>query len=359
MKAIKSLSIASVLLAAIVCITGCGSSNAPNSPVAHRMINENDSSAVLRFLIEDVGIDPDQLKDMDIDEMAEYVRNNTELFTRRFSFALGWSYFPELNQRRVTYIMLIASERLDQKNVVFPKALTDLEEVHTLDINGGGFNHPLPEDVCKFKKLRKLCITYTDIPELPENLFNENMEYVAISGNSSLRRVPTSVLRLDSKTDPSRRFVIAANNSLSGKCPAIKNAWIWMNNNNFDEIDWESISEKYLGKDGQVHATGPMLYGNRLYGEIPENILSDTVRLINYYDFQFSHWQSECIRPANMPSEQELEKMRREYINSHPDDIIFATPVDESPGAGSFPSMPTLIRNGKNHERTALIYVVE
>ena len=316
--------------------TGCDSSSPeppepPNEPI-HRLFNEQDSTIMTRLIHQELGVPTDSMQGktyieihlwlMEKQLQGEYIGDIVPEVT--------WTFHEDLLQFRVTGLMLSSYYDGDKPGALVPDYLGALDSLHNFDLQYN-FGGELPEYFSEYPRLTEIVIYGTKLRSLPDGLFNKNTEWLYIVENDMLTRVPSSVSELDNYDKPTRRFQIWANRNMGGECPAITNALVNMSENNYTSMDWAGVARKYLGSDGEVHNTGAYLKSNRLSAPIPEEILRDTVALCNFADLQFGY-QQDGIRPSNMPSDEEIKRMKEEYIRNHPEDVIFATSPGRKPG---------------------------
>lgn len=204
---------------------------------------------------------------------------------------------------------------------VIPESIKNLDYLTDLLIFGKGWTGNMPDYIADIKNLKSLSICSTSYYSLPDDIFTEDMVMVDIDCNDNLVSLPSSVTRLTNKWEGDRVFFIFANESLSGKVPPITNAAIGMWKNGFTSFDYNGISKRHRGPDGKVYLTGAFLEGCHINELVPDSILSDTVALCDF-NTQLGGYQ-EGGRPANMPSYEEIIKMRKEYIRNHPEDSLF------------------------------------
>lgn len=205
---------------------------------------------------------------------------------------------------------------------VIPESIKNLDYLTDLFINGEGWTGYMPDYIAEIKNLKNLNIRCTSFYTLPDDLFTEDMLTVSIIGNNNIVSLPSSVTRLTNKWEGNRAFIIAGNESLSGKVPPITKAAIGMWANAFTSFDYNGVRKRHLGPDGKVYVTGAWLEGCHINELVPDSILSDTVALCDFRS-QLGGYQEGGL-PANLPSDEEIEKMRKEYIRNHPEDSLFA-----------------------------------
>lgn len=316
-------------------MAGCDSSSpeppTPEGPV-HRLFNEHDSTIMTRLIHQELGVPTDSMQGKTYIEIHLWLleKQLQDEYIGDIVPEVTWTFHEDLQQFRVTGVRLLSYYEGDKPGVLVPDYLGGLDSLHYLELRYN-FGGELPEYFSEYPRLTEIVISGTKLRRLPDGLFNKNTEWVYIVENDMLTRVPTSVSELDNYDKPERRFQIWANRNMGGKCPTITTASVNMHDNSCTSMDWAGVTRKYLGSDGEVHYTGACLKSNRLSEPIPEDILCDTVTLCNFADLQFGY-QQDGIRPSNMPSDEEIKRMKEEYIRNHPEDVIFATSPGRKPG---------------------------
>lgn len=231
--------------------------------------------------------------------------------------------YDENHQLRVTRLQLVSSP-MRRSTLEIPESIRNLEYLSDLTVSGDNWGSgPMPDYVAELKNLTSLKIIGTKYTALPDDIFNENMTRVDIEGADYLTSLPSSITRLNSMKDPSRLFRVVGNNSLGGMCPPITQASIQFQGNKFTSFDWSTVAKRYIAPDdGKVYYVGAWLEHNYINEPIPDYILNDTVAIWHFRQ-QLGAQQLNGF-PQNLPSEDELMKMRKEYIQNHPEDVLFA-----------------------------------
>ncbi len=234
------------------------------------------------------------------------------------TWPVEWEWDETRNEFKVVTLILVAPA-LPYNPSSVPEAIINLDKLKNIQIRGGSYFGYLPRMI-SLKNLEEIWINNTSIDRLPDDIFNENLNVVQIMGNKSLIQLPTSVLNLKSEApDGTMRHPTAfnlSNNGFSGVAPAIVDAKIYMEDNNYTTIDWDGAGGRTVFRDGERNWYGAILRWNYIHGKIPDEILSDTLRLVNLYSQTDDQYYG--LGFSNMPSEEEISKMRKEYNQNHP-----------------------------------------
>ena len=201
-----------------------------------------------------------------------------------------------------------------------PDCIGELKNLKLLIIMGKCYYGDLTEAVTKLN-LEQLIIEFTSFTSLPDDIFNENMTYVSVANNKLLKKLPKSVVKLRYHPGQSEPIFYMPNNAFTGECPAITHAYVQLFNNNFTSLDWTGAGGVDWLVNGSVIHSGANLQGNRLQGEVPEDVLEKLLKdPIRFYSFHGQILQQqEGYGFTNIPSWAEVSEMKKEYIANNPD----------------------------------------
>ena len=207
-------------------------------------------------------------------------------------------------------------------------AIWDLESLNSIYIESEMFHGEIPPCGEGGKNLRVLNIDNTNITSLPLDLFMlPNMTALAGWGNMALKQLPDGMNSVPYKNVLWR----LREGGLTGSAPADIDIDLILSYNEYTSVDWDVwkdidvISRLRLKPNttNTYFVSAPLLTRNRITGSIPEEILTDTLRLIYIYDR--IHPQLPGYGLDNMPPTAEVFKMKNEYMANHPDiaDMVY------------------------------------
>lgn len=202
-------------------------------------------------------------------------------------------------------------------------AIWDLEYLSILFISSEMFHGNLPPCGDGGKHFKRLDLYSTNISSLPLDLFRlPKMTALWGTDNIALKYLPEGLGSLPYK----HVDWYLLKGGLTGNVPTNIDIPIDLSYNEYTSVDWEEwkkidvISRLKLYPDTTVkfyYVTAPLLKRNKISGIIPEEILTDTLKLIYTYDR--IHPQLSGYGFANMPPTAEVFKMKKEYMENHPD----------------------------------------
>lgn len=295
------------LFCALISFASCDSDNGLKG---YRLYNENDSIIFCNLVTQSGMTQRYGQLGVDLSDIKTW-----KDFTR-------WSFMKEYNQYRMTGIVAngVASNELPEMEV--PSELSGLTELTELNIHGDLWSGELPEELTELTKIKRLYIGWTNITKLPENIFTENMNDVVIQVNKKLTRLPSSVkkLRDPEPWSPGLRdwFVFHFDrNAFMGECPFVPNARIRIMENNFTSFDWDAFINERPDNPEHYLYTGVSARFNYIKGRVPDELLKDTVKLV--IASIMLETQNKSAGIENFPSEDERDKMIKEYCKNHPE----------------------------------------
>lgn len=106
-----------------------------------------------------------------------------------------WRLDEATNEHRIVELHLYGDGRAGLIANV-PSSLGKLDKLKCLKVWGNAFYGEFPEEVCGLKNLTGIMIRGTNLFSIPEDLFNENMDYVWVTFNRSVTKLPGSVVKL-------------------------------------------------------------------------------------------------------------------------------------------------------------------
>ena len=221
----------------------------------------------------------------------------------------AWGLDTIKNEYRCVELFMRANNT--GNGTISPK-IGELEYLHMLEISGKTFRGEIPTTITKLKHLKYFDLTYTWVTKVPDDMFNENFTYVYIGENKRLSgSLPSSLAKLKGGeySKPSKRFAVVFN-AYTGAIPVIE-AEINLEHNNLTYYPFEIAGKS---KTGEYNVWAPH---NRLSGNIPDEILKDTVRI--YHFSRQASLQQEGYGYSNMPSDEEIGKMITKYKKEHPE----------------------------------------
>lgn len=308
-----------ILTVIAICIfQACDSSDDPQ-PVKEvkPMFNEQDSLTYLKLLAAaDYNIEkgltlpvPDDKK-----QQPEYVE--TFGFTK-----VKWKWFDDIKQYRITEIMLQGNDE-NICSATIPDCIEDLDSLSFLDIAGPAYTGSLPATVANLKKMKILQIRRTSLIELPDEIFTADWPYLeelTVCFNSYMTKLPDAITGLP-YADKERYIAYSLqSNGFTGTCPLNINRQVLLNDNNFRDVDWESLRDV----DGEslfgFPPAGPVLYENGLKLTIPDWVLADTLKTLHVWRIFLGPEITKVNKLINLPTADELRKMQREYCADHPE----------------------------------------
>ena len=243
-----------------------------------------------------------------------------------------WAYVEGSLEKRIVTIVLknlfeetgqITSEDWPSETYghISP-AIWDCEYLTTLGISSEMFHGDMPPCGDGGKNFKCLYLFNTNITSLPLDLFMlPTMTALFGTGNKALKHLPEGMGSVPYK----HVDWYLLEGGLTGTVPAEIDIPIDLSYNEYTSVDWEDwkkidvISRIRLHPDseGTYYVSAPRLKRNKISGIIPEEILTDTLKLIYTYDR--IHPQLSGYGFANMPPTAEVFKMKNEYMKNHPD----------------------------------------
>ena len=286
---------------------GCSSDDDPEPQKPYRLFNEQDSAIACEIYksysgkLEGVG--PELILDSIKTWPSMWVWDKEE---KRYNLVgLEIFSFDEPESGAYGYI---------------PECIGELKHLRSLSIIGKCYYGELPESVTKLN-LEHLWIEFTQFTSLPDDIFTENLTYVSIIENRKLKKLPPSVTRLRYRPTYPEPIFYMPDNAFTGECPAITHAYVQLFDNNFTSLDWTGAGGVDWLVNGSVIHSGANLQGNRLQGEVPEDVLEkllkDPIRFNNFHGQILQ--QQEGYGFTNIPSWAEVSEMKKEYIANNPD----------------------------------------
>lgn len=183
-----------------------------------------------------------------------------------------WSLIEEdgVKSYRVTVLDCTVQ---DKPTATLSSQIGKLKYLNSLRLVGKGLFGSYPSFMNNLN-LTWLVIGNTSLKgKLPDNLFNENTTIVQIVNNPGITGpIPSSVTLLKGTENPYRRFEIMEN-GFTGKIPAITQAAVYLQSNNFTSIDTECFN----GYDKNLR--GVYAANNHIEVTLPDEVLKDTLKL--------------------------------------------------------------------------------
>lgn len=239
--------------------------------------------------------------------------------------SVEWEWSEETEEYRIVYINL--SPKYGE--VVIPECVADLDSLHVLSIRGKGIVGSIPSSIKNLTKLTHLGIEGTSIIGLPDDLFTywKGIRYIRIEHNKYLTKLPSSITypNFDKLSWEYYPDVHMNYNGFIGKCPLNIPFFVYLQNNKFSDVDWESyrkVPDESLIVDKKLipYNPGPRLGFNNMTVTIPDWLLTDTLKLVKAYSYLHDDtWMNN--EPSNtilnLPDDTEFSKMWREYKANH------------------------------------------
>lgn len=202
-----------------------------------------------------------------------------------------------------------------------PSELSQLYYLRSLYLEGIGIGGDFPESLADNGTLDTLEIRSTSITTLPDNIFNSHMKKVIILSNDMLYgSLPSSITLLKGYEDPAQ-FQIMHNNFV-GRVPALSNVNIWLDNNQLRDCDpanYLNALQPLKSESESPSLYGVWLGGNNLRGELPEELLTDSLKLIHFCIMSCGQRGGREEAFTNLPSYEKVHRMAYEYYSNHPE----------------------------------------
>jgi len=234
-----------------------------------------------------------------------------------------WEWFEDIREKRIVELSLLdyRMNGLSDGGIVSPK-IWEIDSLRYIQVYGKLFYGGFPARGGKCEGMKHIDISNTNISSIYLDLFTlKNLSSLYITDNPRLRDLPEGFEYLPEDTKEVKTLYKLSYNGFSGKVPSNYNLRIWYSGNNFSSIDWQSWRYINFGKvirQAPENGTmGPLLRENRLVGEVPAEIIADTLALI--YTYRLTWFQQEGYGLTGFPTEEEIEKRKKEYSENHPE----------------------------------------
>lgn len=246
-----------------------------------------------------------------------------------------WKWCEDIGEKRLVYLFL--SDPFKQEDIYYghiPTEIWDFDSLRTIAVGGINFVDDFPSRNGKGEAVEYVHILGTSISRLHSDLFDlPRLKTLQIQNNYKLERLPWDLESIQWESKTTRTFYDLRWNNLSGEIPIIYNQPINVGHNNYSSINWgrwKSIDfENEIRNYTDAKMCGPFVDFNRLSGEVPDYILSDTFAL--FHTYYVTRLQQNGYGLKGFPPIDTIKKMRDEVLERHPElkeNLKFLIPYD-------------------------------
>ncbi len=324
-----------LIVAGLVTINlqSCSDRDEPLPTEPYSLFNSNDSAAFCEIL-----------------EMAygPHLNNLCKVYKMRLDSVpswpltmVRWQWFDDIAQYRIVQLYLGINDLrqglwhmeqiypIGKEPAGFPDygrispRIWDLDSLRNMEFGYELLRGDFPAYSGGGKKIRGIAIGYTNITSIPlEMLTLPDLKVLEVNHNHKFSKMPDGWDLIPEDTKPQPTIYHFIDNALHGTCPADIARKMWFNDNEFNSVDWDqwekiNFLDKLTNFPVESGVIGPVLRNNNITGTIPDKILNDTLGLI--YTYRFLSWQKPGYGLSNMPDEEEIRVMKKEYAANHPE----------------------------------------
>lgn len=306
-----------------VMFQSCGGNDGPEAPTEEiRRYSSKDSVAFVEVMKAAYGEATEKVMaryGMDLDDMKTWGPENG-----RSDRPLHWHWYDDIKEYRIDNLAIEDMDYLgfeaDDIDGYLSKHVWDMDSLVYLWVRGKNIHGDVPERHGACPSLVHMEISYTSISSIPDDLFNVPLSAFAnVTNNEKLKTFPAGLLEnIPLPYDDGAVMINMNDNGFEGTAPMETNQSVILKNNNFTQVDWERLKsvdfkEKLMYRVPLV----PFCLENKISGKAPDWVLKDTLATI--YTNYIVQNQENGFGVSNLPSPGEVEKMKKEYAEHHPE----------------------------------------
>lgn len=303
----------------VICsLQSCGNDDQPDFRPAkeYRPYNSNDSAAFCEIMKTAFG--------PNLDKVCDYYKMKLDSIPSWPSGMPEWQWFDDIKEYRITDLT-VCDEHIYFDNIFYGEVspmIWELDSLRTMTICIKGVCGDFPERKDKGEKLKLLIIQNTQLSTIPLDLFTcPELNRMLVLSNKKLFSLPKGIESLPPDDKKDKTVYKISGNGLTGSAPSNLSRTFWLNDNDYRSIDWkhwkDTDFEKAVKQKENVLPTGPILDNNKISGDVPDYILSDTLALL-YTAFMIGD-QQDGYGLKGLPSYEERQKMKDKFCANHPD----------------------------------------
>lgn len=306
-----------------VMFQSCGGNDGPEAPTEEiRGYNPKDSIAFVEVMKAAYGEATDKVMawyGMDLADMKTWGPENGRAYA-----PLHWNWYDNIKEYRIDDLVIrdfvFLEDEADDIKGYLSKHVWDMDSLVYLWVRGRNIYGDVPERHKACPSLVELHISHTNISSIPEDLLYMPLPgWAYVNHNEKLKSFPAHLLENIPQIDDDGAITIYLDdNAFEGTAPMETNRSVTLQNNNFTQVDWERLkSVDFKEKLMYSIPLVPFCLENMISGEAPDWIFKDTLATI--YTSYIVHDQKKGFGVSNLPSSEEVEKMKKEYAERHPE----------------------------------------